>query len=67
MKTFENEYEDLWTWFRAKTAENDEARSKEPLQLDGEAFYQRGRDVCVFNRRLRELKKKYGRMYSRST
>jgi len=63
MKTFEQEREELWKWLREKDDEYSKASRKEhPIVLDGGADFVHAQDVREYNRRLRELKKKYGKV-----
>ena len=62
MKTFEQEYLQLVAWMKMKNKEYDEAIDKDTTGgRDGELVYQRAQDVKEYNRRLTELKKKYGK------
>jgi hypothetical protein len=61
MKTFESEFAELADWIRQKTKEDSEARKKNPpVGKDGKLVYERRQVVKEYNRKLIELKKKYG-------
>jgi len=62
MKIFEQEREELRRWLREKDNEYSKASRKERhAVLDGEADSAHAKDIQEYNRRLRELKKKYGK------
>ena len=62
MKTYESEISELKKWFMGKTEEHIETRKKNPpVGKDGELTYARQQVVEEYNRRLTELKKKYGK------
>jgi len=63
MKTFEQEYDNLWEWMWARVKEYEDASRVSPLVLDGdhEAVVKHREDIEEYNRRLRELKKKHGK------
>jgi hypothetical protein len=59
--SFEEEYEELWKWFRQKTEEYLEACSKDTTEgFDSPLDIVRKLDVKEYNRRLVALKEKYG-------
>jgi len=62
MKTFESERGDLHEWMWVRIKEHEDAISAAPLVLDGDydAVAKHRKDIEGYNRRLRELKKKYG-------
>jgi len=62
MKTFEQEYKELGDWIFKKNDEYMEAvRKNPPVGKDGELTYNHAQDVKEYNRRLTELKIKYGK------
>jgi len=62
MKTFEQEYKELINWMKNKNQEYDEAIDKDITGgRDGELVYQRSKVVSEYNKRLTELKIKYGK------
>ena len=63
MKTFESEFAELANWIREKNKEDSEAIRKNYKSgvKDGKYVNEREKVVNQYNRRLRELKKKYGK------
>jgi len=64
MRTYEDEYKELVAWMRIKNKEYTKKikNDTEPTQgYDGESTYERQQVVWEYNRRLDELKKKYGK------
>jgi len=62
MKTFEQEYKELINWMKKKNQEYDKAIDNDTTGgRDGELVYQRTQVVNEYNKRLLELKKKYGK------
>ena len=61
MKTFESEFGELADWIRQKNKEQFEAEKKDTTRgRDSSLMYERRKVVNEYNRRLTELKKKYG-------
>jgi len=65
MKTFESEFAELANWIRKKITDYQEeikkSSNREPKGHDSELTYSHSQDVEEYNRRLIELKKKYGK------
>jgi len=63
MKTFEQEYKELINWMKKKNQEDIEAHKKDTNNgiKDGILTYNHAQDVKEYNRRLTELKIKYGK------
>ena len=62
MNTFEQEYTQLVDWMRNKNKEYEEKLKNHVVKgHDSELGYDRRQDVKEYNRRLSELKKKYGK------
>lgn len=62
MKTYESEYKELVDWMKVKTKEYMEQLKNHIVKgHDSELSYERAQDVQEYNRRLTELKIKYGK------
>ncbi len=64
MKTYDTERKELFDWLLVKTAEYETRQDKEikdrGLQRDSDSTWQYHYTVMEYNRKLIELKKKYG-------